>query len=252
MKSVYCSPIAILSLFILTAVSFADAPKFEFDYTKETLSNGQYYNTSYFYVTKKTANNTMVISVQNSDRNGAKDTSFSLGDYFDISSELYGYINTIINPSPNVLPQNSLELEAGWSRLKPAVLIANYKRRNYPSLFVEIYGIGTDYYFIFPGWLYARIYCSKSSDGITTTSGVTKIFYEPNEKLRLYIGYATGSEAYKDISSAAVFGFKANTPMAGVQYKINDNYGIKADISREYRDSGVIDSLLNIGAFSQW
>lgn len=235
---------------LMQATGFA--AKIEIDNSKETLTNGQLYSTTNLYLSSEFESNTLVFHFQNSDRNGNIDNIYALGGYFNLSKELYAYVNLFTNPAPNALPKDAVEFEAGWAGIKPWVITGNYRRRNYPSLHVETYGIGTDYYLPFPAWIYLRGYLSKSSDDTTSSSAIIKLFSDTFDRTRIYVGYATGSEAYKDISTAAVFGFNANTPMIGIRYQLSDCYTIKADLSKEYRSNNVDNTLVGLGVSATW
>ncbi|OGC25167.1 hypothetical protein A2291_01955 [candidate division WOR-1 bacterium RIFOXYB2_FULL_42_35] len=251
-----CANKTLFWLFVLicffSQASFAQ--RLEFDYTKETLSNGQL-NLSYKYIlVSELPDNTFVLGLLFSDYNNNKnkDVLVSLGVYHNFSQALYLYVNGTYNTSPSLLVSSAFEAEVGYSVAKPWVFVANYKRRNFLQSFLDTYSPGLDYYLPFPGWISARYYVSKASDSTMSNSSSIKLFYEPNDFARIYLGYASGNEAYKDISLATTFAFNSTTTMAGIKIELKKGLSLKLDISREIRDNGVTGLSTNYGVAYQW
>lgn len=241
-----------LLAFILMLCQASFAKRIEFDYTKETLSNGQL-NLNYNYcLVSGWQDNVIVSNALFSDRDHNKDTLVALGAYHNFSKALYLYVNGAYNFSPSVFASNGIETEVGYNIVSPWVLVASYKRRNYPLSFIETYSPGIDYYLTLPAWISARYYVSKANDGTMSYSSLFKLFYDLNDSARAYIGYASGNESYKDLSTAAVFGFNASTTMAGIQVKVVKDLSLKFDVSRESRDNGVTNLSTNYGVSYQW
>jgi YaiO family outer membrane protein len=245
--------IALMMVLSLLLACPAMAGKIEISHTFENLSNQQRNTATNLYYFNNFKHFSFESNLEISRRNSREDIIISAGTYHAINQTLYLHLKAGLSPSPQSLPASEYALEAGWAAIAPWVLIANYKIRNYASgTTVNIYSPGFDYYFPFPAWLSARYFIADSSDGTTSHSGLIKLFYQPDKSLRAYIGFATGSEIYRDTSSSSIFGFNADTPMLGIQYKLNKHWGIKTDLSKENRNTGVVNNIVSLGSFFEW
>lgn len=245
-------------IFILFIVLFLQAFSYGYnlksgiDLTKENLSNDQHYTTINVYTSSRIENNVILGNFQSYQKNGAIDSTFSIGGYYNGIDRLYIFSLLSFTPNSVNVSKDSLEFEAGYNLVKPLILVFNYKYQEFSQDTVNTYTPGFDYYFSFPAWMIFRFYSPFSSSGAKSSACLLKLFYEFNPRLRTYVGYASGSEAYRDNSTSSIFSFTAQTPMAGLQYTFSDLFIVKLDLSHQRRDNGVTNTIFNIGNASIW
>ncbi len=243
----------IFSLILLILTTPALSWEMGLDFTKENLSTGQTNALTGLYLKNKLGQTTIIGNFEVSDRSNARDIIGSLGAYHNLTDTLYAYLNVSLSPTQLIAPSTALETELAWGLLSPFVFVANYRLRHYPnSPNINIYSPGIDWYLPFSTWLAARYYAAYTAEGVSASSWVLKLFYEPVPEFRGYVGYASGSEAYRDIPTPNIISFFANTPLLGFKYKINDRFGIKVDLAWENRDNGTSVLIGHLGTFAEW
>lgn len=239
-------------ILILILASSALAEKAGFDYTKENASNGVLINTYNVFFEKAFSGNKLGLNVIRSERNGKDDITLSAGltNYFRPDQYIFGSLS--IAPTPTYVPRNTIKIEYGNSFIPSYVLVAGYELRDYTSATINSFMAGFDYYPSLPLWMVVRYQMFRSSDGTDSGSYYFKLYSDITDRLRAYIGYAFGSEAYLDVPTSTVIGFSGPTPMAGVQYKFTGTFTGRLDLSSQTRDNGVVNTVMNLGGSFEW
>lgn len=243
----------ILAIFLFFSLALpAAALKIEYDQTKENLSTGQYNYLSTLYLIDKKEKATLIYSLEKYDRYEEQDALFSIGGYYNWNKKIYTYLRTAYNADPRLVPGTILEGEFGYTIFKPLILVGNYRFQSYPERAIDVYSLGFDYYFNFPAWLLARHMIIHSSDSTHAVAGYLKLFYEFDSKLRAYLGYASGDEAYRIDTPEEIGGFNTLAALAGLQYRFWEGFGLKLDLAAEHRSNGIHNDIVNLGIFNEW
>ena len=145
---------------------------------------------------------------------------------------------------PGAVSVPSQEYTAGFSRTLPRrfVFDTDYRYLGFRSAGVHVMAPAVSYYFAKPRWIQATLSNSWTSlaahPGVLANQGVLVQYYQQIAIVRLHAGYARGTESFEALSIDRIGTFRANTYLAGGDFKISRAYSAGLFTAYQRRSNG--------------
>ncbi len=158
---------------------------------------------------------------------GITESNFGAGCYGVLSYGASIFAQLFVSPGANVIPRFDATSELSVVLFKQVEGIMGYRFFSFANTQVLLFTPGTTVYVNESLWITPRLYLSQASDGSSSTTYHTTLFFRLVPSTLIRLAFFSGNESFRATSIDQVISVRSDGVVAGVRMRVMENLGLE-------------------------